>query len=37
MNKKTFKLFQEANTTGVFQLESGGMKKNLKELKPNVF
>jgi len=36
-DKKTFKLFQEANTTGVFQLESGGMKKNLKELKPNVF
>ncbi len=36
-DKKTFKLFQQANTTGVFQLESGGMKKNLKELKPNVF
>ena len=36
-DKKTFELFQQANTTGVFQLESGGMKKNLKELKPNVF
>jgi DNA polymerase-3 subunit alpha len=34
---KTFKLLQEAKTTGVFQLESGGMKRNLKELKPTVF
>jgi len=34
---KTFKLLQEAKTTGVFQLESGGMKRYLKELKPNVF
>lgn len=33
----TFKLLQTAKTTGVFQLESGGMKKNLKELKPSVF
>jgi len=33
----TFKLLQEAKTTGVFQLESGGMKRNLKELKPTVF
>ena len=33
-NKKTFKLLQEANTTGVFQLESGGMKRYLKKLKP---
>jgi len=31
---KTYKLLQEGKTTGVFQLESGGMKKNLKELKP---
>lgn len=33
----TYKLLQEARTTGVFQLESGGMKKNIKELKPSVF
>jgi DNA polymerase-3 subunit alpha len=33
----TYKLLQEARTTGVFQLESGGMKRNLKELKPTVF
>ncbi|MBU2219695.1 DNA polymerase III subunit alpha, partial [Patescibacteria group bacterium] len=36
-DKKTYKLLQEAKTTGVFQLESGGMKRNLKELKPTVF
>ena len=33
-DKKTFKLFQEAKTTSVFQLESSGMKRYLKELKP---
>ncbi|HXV27222.1 MAG TPA: DNA polymerase III subunit alpha [Candidatus Paceibacterota bacterium] len=31
---KTFDLFQKAQTTGVFQLESSGMKRYLKELKP---
>ena len=31
---KTFKLFQKAQTTSVFQLESSGMKRYLKELKP---
>jgi DNA polymerase-3 subunit alpha len=36
-DKLTFKLMQEARTTGVFQFESGGMKRNLKELKPTVF
>jgi len=36
-DKKTFELFQQANSTGVFQLESGGMKRNLKELKPTQF
>ena len=36
-DKKTYKLLQEAKTTGVFQLESGGMKRCLKELKPTVF
>lgn len=33
-DKKTFKLLQRAETTGVFQLESSGMKRYLKELKP---
>lgn len=33
----TFKLLQEAHTTGVFQLESSGMKRYLKQLKPTVF
>ncbi len=33
-NKKAFKLLQKANTTGVFQLESSGMKRYLKQLKP---
>ncbi|PKL72469.1 DNA polymerase III subunit alpha [Candidatus Kuenenbacteria bacterium HGW-Kuenenbacteria-1] len=36
-NKKTFKLFKDGKTTGVFQLESSGMKKYLKQLKPNNF
>ena len=31
---KTFKLFQKAQTTSVFQLESSGIKRYLKELKP---
>ena len=33
-DSKTFKLLQQAKTTGVFQLESSGMKRYLKELKP---
>ncbi len=36
-DKKTFKLFQDAETTGVFQFESSGMKRYLKELKPSDF
>ncbi len=36
-DKKTFKLLQRGDTTGVFQLESAGMKRYLKELKPSVF
>jgi len=36
-DKKTYKLFQKGETTGVFQLESEGMKKYLKELKPSQF
>lgn len=33
-DKETFKLLQKAETTSVFQLESEGMKRYLKELKP---
>ncbi|PJE59863.1 MAG: DNA polymerase III subunit alpha, partial [Candidatus Portnoybacteria bacterium CG10_big_fil_rev_8_21_14_0_10_44_7] len=36
-DQKTYELFQAAQTTGVFQLESGGMKRYLKELKPTEF
>ncbi len=36
-DKKTFELFQKADTTGVFQLESSGMKRYLRELKPTEF
>jgi DNA polymerase-3 subunit alpha len=32
-----YKLLQEGKTTGVFQLESAGMKRYLKELKPTEF
>lgn len=34
-DKKTFELFARGNTTGVFQLESSGMRRYLKELKPS--
>ncbi|HRJ06301.1 MAG TPA: DNA polymerase III subunit alpha [Candidatus Saccharibacteria bacterium] len=34
---KTYELFQKGDTTGVFQLESAGMKRYLKDLKPTVF
>lgn len=33
-NEPTYRLLQEAKTTGVFQLESSGMKRYLKQLKP---
>lgn len=33
-DEKTFKLLQAADTTGVFQLESSGMRRYLKELAP---
>lgn len=33
----TYTLLQEAHTTGVFQLESTGMKRYLKQLRPTVF
>jgi DNA polymerase III subunit alpha len=36
-DKKTFELFQKAETTGVFQFESSGMKRYLKDLKPTRF
>ncbi len=32
-----YKLLKEGNTTGVFQLESSGMKKLLRQLKPDSF
>ena len=32
----TYKLFQEGKTVGVFQFESAGMRKYMKELKPTV-
>jgi DNA polymerase-3 subunit alpha len=34
---KTFQLLQRGDTTGVFQLESSGMKRYLKDLKPTEF
>ena len=34
---KAYELFQKGETTGVFQFESSGMKRYLKELKPNEF
>jgi len=36
-DEEAFKLFQRGDTTGVFQLESAGMKRYLRELKPTVF
>jgi DNA polymerase-3 subunit alpha len=36
-DEKTFKLLQEGNTVGVFQLESRGMRNLMKRLKPSVF
>lgn len=36
-DEATYKLFQRGDTTGVFQLESAGMKRYLRELKPSVF
>lgn len=34
-DKPTYELLSRGETTGVFQLESGGMKRYLKELKPS--
>ncbi|MEO2083249.1 MAG: DNA polymerase III subunit alpha, partial [Desulfurobacteriaceae bacterium] len=36
-DEKTFKLLQEGNTVGVFQLESRGMRNLMRRLKPSVF
>ncbi len=36
-DKKTYKLLQAGETTGVFQMESEGFKRYLKELKPTAF
>ncbi len=36
-DRKTFELLQKAQTTSVFQLESDGMKRYLKQLKPTEF
>ena len=34
-DKETYKLLSEAETTGIFQLESPGMRRYIKELKPS--
>ncbi len=34
---RTYKLLQKGNTVGVFQMESGGFQRYLKQLKPNEF
>lgn len=36
-DEASYALFQRGDTTGVFQLESAGMKRYLKELKPTTF
>ena len=36
-DKKTYELFQKGETIGIFQFESVGMRKSLKDLKPSEF
>ena len=36
-DEETYELFQRGDTTGVFQFESAGMKRYLRELKPSRF
>ena len=36
-DKETLKIFEEANTSGIFQFESVGMRNFLRQLKPNKF
>ena len=36
-DRKTYELFQRGDTVGIFQYESSGMQKYLRDLKPTVF
>jgi DNA polymerase-3 subunit alpha len=36
-DEATYELFQKGETVGIFQYESVGMQKHLKDLKPNIF
>ncbi len=36
-DQKTYALFQRGETNGIFQYESGGMQKHMKNLKPTTF
>ncbi|MGI6485138.1 MAG: DNA polymerase III subunit alpha [Tepidanaerobacteraceae bacterium] len=36
-DKKVYEMLSQGNTSGIFQLESQGMKKLIKELKPDIF
>lgn len=36
-NEETFELMKRGETTGIFQLESSGMKRYLRQLRPTVF
>lgn len=36
-DEKTYELFQRGDTVGIFQYESAGMQKYLRDLKPSVF
>jgi DNA polymerase III subunit alpha len=36
-DEKTYKLLESADTSGIFQLESSGMRASLRKLKPNTF
>ncbi|MEJ4089157.1 DNA polymerase III subunit alpha [Galbibacter orientalis] len=36
-DEKTYELFQKGETVGIFQYESAGMQKHMKDLKPTVF
>lgn len=36
-DEKTYELFQKGDTVGIFQYESPGMQKHLKDLRPTVF
>lgn len=36
-DERTFEMLQRGDTTGVFQLESAGMKRYLRDLKPTLF